>query len=132
EMEIANVVLQLLSEDAASRMPYREPRSELLREREHVQLATEPPVVALLRLFEAMEVLLEILLGSPCGAVDALEHRTVLVAAPVGAGERRELEGAEAARRGNVRAEAEVAPSVIPVDRDDFTARAFAPVEALH
>ena len=40
-----------------------------------------------------MQVLVELLLGLPGRAVDALQHRVVLVAAPVRAGDAQELEG---------------------------------------
>ena len=50
----------------------------------------------------------EVLLVEERGAVDAGQHLAGLVAAPVGAGDRGQLEGADAARRGRVRAAAEV------------------------
>ena len=49
-------------------------------------------MVALLGLFEPLQVRLELLLAEEGGAVDALQHLVLLVAAPVGAGHRGELE----------------------------------------
>ena len=83
EVEVADVVLELLAEDAALRVPDRQARAELLGKREQVELAAELAVVALLGLLEAVQVLVELLLRRPRGAVDPLEHRVGLVAAPV-------------------------------------------------
>ena len=58
-----------------------------LVEAEEVELLAELAVVALLGLLDALEVGVEVLLREPRGAVDALEHRAVGVAAPVGAGD---------------------------------------------
>jgi hypothetical protein len=67
-------------------------------ERDEVQLLAELAVVARLGLFELLEVRVERLGRRERGAVDALEHRVALVAAPVGPGHRGELEGLEEAR----------------------------------
>jgi hypothetical protein len=67
-------------------------------EREEVELATQLAMVALLRLLDAPQVLVELLLRIPGSAVDALQHRPRLVAAPVGAGRVEQLEGAELLR----------------------------------
>ncbi len=70
-----------------------------------------------LRLLDAPQVLLQLLGRRPDGAVDALEHRPLLVAAPVRAGHLHELEGiADLARRGHVRAAAEVEPFALAID----------------
>src|SRR5205823_895114 len=81
---------------------------QLWWEREQLHLRADAPVVAPLRLLEPMQVLLERLLRLPRRAVDPLEHGTVLVAAPVGPRAPHELEGGDAARRGQVRPPAEV------------------------
>ena len=59
---------------------------------EEVELLAELAMVALLGLFELLEVLVQILLGEERGAVDALQLRVVLVAFPVGAGDGEQLE----------------------------------------
>ena len=66
-----------------------------LVEAEQVELLAELAVVALLGLLQAREVGVEVLLREPRGAVDALQHRPSRVAAPVGAGDLGELEGAD-------------------------------------
>ena len=84
---------------------------------EEVHLAAEPAVVALLGFLELLEIGVEVLLGRPGRAVDAGQHRVVGIAAPIGAGHLHELEGgADLARRGHVRAAAEVEPIALRVD----------------
>ena len=61
-----------------------------------------------LSLFEAFEVLGELLLGREGGPVDALQHRVRLVAAPVGARGVGQLEGADLVGALYVRAAAQV------------------------
>ena len=54
---------------------------------EQLQLLAEAPVVAPLRFFEAVQVLGQLFFGREHDAVDALQHRALLVAAPVRAGD---------------------------------------------
>ena len=89
---------------APLRVPEREAGADQLVEREEIQLAPQRPVIALLRFFEAMQVLVELRLRGERRAVDALELRVALVAAPVGAGERQHLEGLDVAGPLDVRA----------------------------
>jgi hypothetical protein len=61
----------------------------------------------------------EVLLVGPGRAVDALQLGVVLIAAPVGAGQLRQLEGlADMLRRRQVRPAAEVAPLALAIERD--------------
>src|SRR3546814_10938041 len=91
---------------------------------EGVQLAAEAPVVALFSLLQHGEVGLELLLVLPAGAVDALELRVARVAAPVGAGALHQLERLpELAGRRQLRADAEVEPVALAVDRDLLSLR---------
>ena len=89
-------------------MEDREPGADLLGEREEVELGAELAVVAPLGFLEPVQVLLQRLVVLPRGAVDPLEHRALLVAAPVRAGDLRELERAELAGRRDVRAATQV------------------------
>src|SRR3712207_6462121 len=73
-----------------------------------------------------MEVLLERVLRLPRGPVDPLEHRLLLVPAPVGARAAEKLERLDAAGARQVGAAAEVdervlvaAGGAVPIDRDD-------------
>src|SRR4029077_11705339 len=66
-----------------------------------------------------MEVVVELLLIRPAGAVDALQLRVLRIAAPIGPGQLRQLEGlAELARRGQMRPRAHVEPIALAVDGD--------------
>jgi hypothetical protein len=104
----AAVVLHQLADDGALRVPHGEPAAQLAREAQQVEFVREFAVVALERLLELVEVIGERLLRLPRRAVDALQHRALLVAAPVGARHPLQLEEAELARRGHVRADAHV------------------------
>ena len=87
---------------------------------EQAEVAADAAVVALLRFLEAGEIRLQRLLVRPRGAVDALEHRVLRVAAPVGARDLHQLERAELARAGHVRTAAQVEPVALPVQADVF------------
>ena len=73
-------------------------------------------MVALLGLLAPPQVLVELLLGRPDRAVDALEHRPLLVAAPVRAGDAEQLERADLAGARDVRAAAQVDERALPVE----------------
>ena len=108
--------------------PAREPEGRArghLGEREQPELAAQLAVVARAGLLEALEVRLEVLLGEECGAVDAREHLAVGVAAPVGAGHARELEGLDPLGAGAVRAAAEVGERAVAIQRDGLDALVF-------
>jgi hypothetical protein len=83
---LAHLGLDQLQQDRAVRQPERHP-GRLGAELEEVQLRTELAVVALTRLLESLQVLLEILLVEERRPVDAGQHLARLVAAPIGPGE---------------------------------------------
>jgi hypothetical protein len=87
-------------------------------EGEQIQLSAELAMVALLRLLETPQVSIQLLGGVPGGPVDALEHRTRLVAAPVGARRVQQLEGAEVLRGAEVPAAAEILEGPVTVEAD--------------
>ena len=70
-------------------------------------------MVALAGLLELVQVCLEGLLRLPRGAVDALEHRLVLAAAPVGARGAQQLEGRDALGGRDVGTSAQVDPGLL-------------------
>ena len=72
-----------------------------------------------LDLLQPGQVLSQLLLGGPDRAIDALQHRLVLVAAPVGAGHVQQLEGVprDLARVLQVWAAAQVRKVAVRVDR---------------
>ena len=107
-MAVTAVVLDQLPDECALRVPDGQTRPQGLRPRHQVQLGGQPSMVALLGLDQSMEVPLEGLPVSPGGAVDPLEHRLLLVAAPVGPSDLLKGEVPEAPGGWHVRAEAEV------------------------
>ncbi len=98
-------------------MPERRGR-RLGVEAEQVQLATELAVVAFLRLLDAPQVVVELRLGLPDGAVDALEHRPFLIAPPISARGAQQLERPELTGRLNMRPAAEVAEGPVAIEAD--------------
>ena len=94
-------------------------RADLLGEAEQVELGAELAVVAPLGLLQLVQVGGQRLLRLPRRPVDALELLALLVAAPVGTGDPHQLEVAQPARRGHVRAPAQVDEGVgVPVGAD--------------
>ena len=78
-------------------------------------------MVAGFDLFEPFEVGVEILRVEEGGAIDALKLLVLLVAEPVGACDRHDLEGLDAARGRDVRATAEIGEVAVFVERDGLT-----------
>ena len=82
-----------------------------------VHLAAQTAMVALLRLFQHGEVSFEIFFGRPCGAVDALQHGVVRIAAPIGPGDAQQLEAIANLRGGrHMRPAAQIEPLPLSVD----------------
>ena len=125
----AAVVLHELADDRALGVPHRQATTQLLGEREEVELVGQLAMVALGGLLELMEVLGERLLRLPCGAVEALQHLGALVAAPVRAGDLLQLEEAELAGGRDVGADAHVDELVGVAVRRDDVARHLARIE---
>ena len=84
-------------------------------------------MVSLGSLFEARLVGAQLVLRGPCGAVDALQLRVLLAAAPVRARDAGEVPAvSDEARRGHVRAAAQIAPRGLAVAGDVVVDRQFA------
>ena len=90
----------------------------LVAQHEEAELRAEAAVVARFRLLDPLQVLLEVGLGEEGGAVDPGQLLAVLVAAPVGAGDRVQLDRLDPAGRGRVRAAAEVLERAVAIERD--------------
>ena len=118
----AHVLLDLLPERPALRMPEHDTGRDVV-DVEQVELAAEPAMVALLGFLEHAQVLLQLVLGRPRGAVDALEHLVAMVAAPIGAGHLHQLEVLEPARRRHVRPAAEILEGTLAIERDFLAGR---------
>ena len=110
-------VLELVPDHHSLRVPERRP-GRLLGEVEEVELAAEPAVVARLRLLEPLEIRVEVGLRVEGGAVDPGQLGVLLVAAPVGARERGQLDRLDRLRVLQVRAAAEVRELALRVQRD--------------
>ena len=95
----------------------------LLLEVEQIELLAEPAMIAPLRFLEPVQVGVELLAARERGAVDPLEHGVAAVAPPVGAGQLGQLEGADPAGRGPMRAAAQVEPVALVVERDRLAFR---------
>ena len=110
-------VLEHVPDDHALGVPERHPR-RVVGEVEEVELRPQPAVVAALRLLEALEVRVEVGLRVEGRAVDARQLLVVLVAAPVRAGEARQLDRLDRLRVLEMRAAAEVGEVALRVERD--------------
>ena len=91
-VHVLPVVLDEVAHARALRVPEDQPRAGVLLDREQVERLAEHAVVAPLGLGHLHRVGLELLGRLPRRAVDALQHRPALVAAPVRAGDRLELD----------------------------------------
>ena len=118
EVLIAHPVFHLFADDAALGMPEDQSRSGQLLDAEQVKLLAQHAMVALLGLFDGVQVLLKVLLVEERGAIDALELRIFLVAQPVGAGDAGELKSLDPPGGGNVRPAAEVHELAIAINGD--------------
>ena len=97
-----------------------------------VELAAEPAMVAAFGLFEPEEILVELLLVGPGGAVDALQLRVARVAAPIGAGHVHQLERlAEMAGRGQMRTDAQIDETALAIEADLLARRDLADIFGL-
>ena len=117
-LDLAHVVLHEVAHHLALGQKERDAGARIRREREQLEVLADPAVVPRPGLFEPPQIGFQLLLRRPGRAVDAGEHGAVLVAAPVGACYVLQLEGAEPARAGHVRAAAEVEEIALLVDRD--------------
>ena len=108
QVKLPPEVLHQATDPGALRMPADEAGPELVVDGEEAEVSAQLTVVSLGGFFEAVEVGVEGVLGLEGGAVDALEHGAVFVAAPVGAGDVQELEGGHLAGGLYVGAVAEV------------------------
>src|SRR5690606_14482335 len=122
-LPLAQELHERLKQRPALRVPERRADGLVLEVKE-IHLPAELAVIAPLGLLEPLEVRLELLRLGPSRAVDALQHLVARVAAPIRAGELRQLEREpEAAGRRQVRAPAQVDEVALPVQADRLIAR---------
>jgi hypothetical protein len=103
-------ILELRADDGALGLPEDQALADGVVDGEEAELRADDAVVALLRLFELLDVLIELFFVEEGGAVDALELVGGDVPVPVRLGDAHDLEALDAAGRGDVRALAEVFP----------------------
>src|SRR5215211_628015 len=117
-LHLADVAFHEMPEHLALGQEQRDAGTGVRREGEEMKVLADLAVIPLSGLLETLEVGLQFLLGRPGGAVDAGEHRVLLVAAPVGSGDVLQPEGPELAGARNMRTAAQVEEVALAVDRD--------------
>ncbi len=111
----------VIGQQVVQRRPALGPEGRARRRRmehEEVELLADAPMVALPRLLQPVQIGVELLLLEPGRAVNPLQHLPALVAPPVRAGGREQLEVLEPAGAGDVRAAAEILERSVGVDAD--------------
>ena len=101
-------ILHQFAHDRALGVPDGQPASEFVGKAQQVEFGRQFAVVSFGGLLELVQVIGQGLFRLPGGAVDALQHRAVLVAAPVGTRDTLQLEVSEPLGTGHVRADAHV------------------------
>jgi hypothetical protein len=119
-----------LPDRPAVRVPEHHARAFFLL-MEQVELLADLAMVALLGFFQLEQVSLQILVVQPRSAVDAGQHRVVGIAAPVGAGHLHQLERAQLAGIGHVRAAAQVGELTLRIQRQRLVGRNPSMISAL-
>ena len=76
-------ILDNCSDYAAVRSPKNESAADIFGESEKIKVCTDLSVVSLFRLFEHLEIFVELLFGPERRSVDPLEHLSLFVTAPV-------------------------------------------------
>ena len=110
--------LQFITHDGTAREPERQTHADTGREHEQFHLLAEFAVVPLLGFFEDNEILVEHGFLREGDAVDAGQLRTLLIAAPVSAGEGGQLDGLDDIGIHQVRAAAEIGEGTVFIIRD--------------
>ncbi len=111
QLLVDDPALQLAADGGAVGQPDRQSQASSRIEREELELLAQLLVVALLGLGQHLQVGLQVLLGRPGGAVDALQLLVLLVSQPVGGRGPGQGEGVgDQLGVGQVRATAQIAP----------------------
>ena len=117
-LHIAQEVLQPVAQRSAFGQPQRQSGSDPRRETKQLELLAQFAVVAFLGLLQHRQVLVEHRLFREGDAVDTGQHLVVLVAAPIGAGDRGQLDRLDEARVRQVRPAAQVGKITVRVEAD--------------
>ncbi len=115
-LRLAHIRFHLVAQRLAVGQEHRHAARQILVHHEELEFASQLAVIALGCLFQPPEILLHLLLRDPRRAIDALEHRALLVAAPVRARDLHQLKGTNLPRILHVRTTTEVQERVLLVD----------------
>ena len=118
DVPTSDVVLHLALDHPALGVEHRESAADLVGEAEQVEFPTELAVVPTLGLLDAVQVLVQRLLGLPSGAIDSLQLLVLLIAPPVRRSAPHQFEGGYALGRGQMRSAAQVLPGHVAVAVD--------------
>ena len=118
QLLIHDEALELAPDGGAVRKPERQAWPDTIVDREELQVLAQLLVVALFRLFEELQVIVELALRLPRGPVDAGQLRLLLVSPPVGPGDTHQLEGLQILRRAHVGSTAQVQKLTGPIHAD--------------
>src|SRR5215213_2078381 len=116
-------LLHQIADHRPLRVPENETGADLLVHGKEIELASKTAMIAALGFLQPRQMSIQLLLRRPGRAVDALQHRPLLVTTPVGAGDREEFEGPNLARAGHMRTAAKIEELALLVSRDDFVRR---------
>ncbi len=115
---IAEELLQKTANQRAARHPQDQTGTGQRANGEQVQLLAQQAMVALFRLFQLLQIGIQILLGEKGGRVQTLQLLAGRVALPVGPSQRHQLEGANLAGVGQVGAAAQVDELALAIEAE--------------
>ena len=117
-LDLGEVLLQTHTQCGSLGQPQGQALAYVLREGKELHLLAELAVVALLGLFDELEVFVEHRSLGEGDAIDAVHLRVLVVAAPEGTGYAQHLAGLDGGRGGKVWATTEVGEVALGVGRD--------------
>ncbi len=115
---LARVVLEQLAHQPTLGVEHSQPRPDLLREGEEIELGPETAVVAAARLLALRDESVELLTVEERSAIHTLQLLVALVTTPVDTGDAQQADGAQMTAVGHVGAAAEVDEVTGAVDAD--------------
>ena len=117
---LAHIRLHLVAQQLALGRKERQARPDVFREVKQAQLFAKLAMVALARLLQSPQIILQLLRRAPRGSVHALQHCVLLIAPPVRTRHAQQLEGLRIQLAGvlKVRPAAQIRKSVLGVKRD--------------
>ena len=118
-------ILEDRTQHHAFGQPERHARGDIFVEGEQPEFLAQTAMVAALRFLDGGEMRLERLLVGKGRAVDAGEHGVLFVAAPIGSGHGKQLEGLHGSRGRKMRSAAEVEEIAAAVKRNGIGVYAF-------